>query len=298
MILSGVFQVDREIFDHGIWTNVAEFRLFLYILGKAVWKEEGTKIGDIHVKRGQYLRSYRHLRNDLVYVENNTVNHYSLSQIHRIIEKFVKDGRLETEETELGTLFTVCNYSKYQGFDRFQKEGLEQQKNGEGTEREHQENNKKKDKKGNKDNKENISLQINNLRLRYSEYQLKVIDEYLDILRWTRKSGKIADSVIFKIYTEWEKFKPDTVIHSLQIYTNNPRYHDKKEQYCYGIMRNAKDEEVYKGGNGGGINGGVSKGTKSDGGASEESIRLERIAREQGLIGEDGAVEGPGEVDF
>jgi len=63
-------------------------------------------------------------------------------------------------------------------------------------------------------------------------------------------------------------------------------------------MRNAKDEDVYKGVNGSGINGGVPKGAKDNRGASEESIRLEKIAREQGLIGEDGAVEGPGEVDF
>lgn len=97
-------------------------------------------------------------------------------------------------------------------------------------------------------------LQIKNLRLRYLESQLKVIDEYFDILKWTRKHGKIADSVILKIYTEWEKFKPDTVIYGLNVYINNPKYHDKRENYCYAIMRNSTAEEVNKGGAKGGGN--------------------------------------------
>ncbi|MSU01886.1 Lin1244/Lin1753 domain-containing protein [Tissierella pigra] len=144
-----------------------------------------------------------------------------------------------------------------------------------------------------------VDLQIKNLRLRYSESQIKIIDEYFDILRWTRKNGKIADSVIVKIYTEWEKFKPDTVIYGLNVYINNPKYHDKRENYCYGIMRNAKDEEVYKGVKGSGANKGNSKGTSKDsGGASEESLRLEKLAKESGLIGEDGSVEPIGEIDF
>ncbi len=88
------------------------------------------------------------------------------------------------------------------------------------------------------------SLQISNLRGRYSTQQLKIIDEYLDILRWTRKSGVIAESVILKIYKEWEKFRPESVIYGLQTYIKNPKYHDKRENYCYGIMRNATAEEI------------------------------------------------------
>ena len=88
------------------------------------------------------------------------------------------------------------------------------------------------------------STQIYDLRGRYSPDQLKTIDEYFSILRWTRKGGKIADSVILKIYIEWEKFKPEVVIHALRTYIKNPAYHDKQEAYCYGIMRNTKASEV------------------------------------------------------
>ncbi len=104
--------------------------------------------------------------------------------------------------------------------------------------------------------KEDISLQIKNLRSRYSEEQLKIIDEYFDILRWTRKNGKIADSVVLKIYQEWEKYPIPKVIYALKIYIDNPKYHDKRENYCYGIMRNATAEEIAKGG----MNNGQSRG--------------------------------------
>lgn len=150
----------------------------------------------------------------------------------------------------------------------------------------------------NEEGEKEPSMQITNLRLRYSESQLKVIDEYFDILRWTRKHGKIADSVILKIYTEWKKFKPDTVIYGLKVYINNPKYHDKRENYCYGIMRNAKDEEVYKGVNGSGEYKGHNGESGKCGGPSEESLRLERIAREEGLIGPDGSVGAIEDVDF
>jgi len=95
--------------------------------------------------------------------------------------------------------------------------------------------------------KEDTSLQIKNLRSRYSEEQSKVIDEYFDILRWTRKNGRIADSVILKIYQEWERYPILKVIYALKVYINNPKYHDKRENYCYGIMRNVTADEIAKG---------------------------------------------------
>lgn len=154
--MSGVFQVDREIFDNSIWNNVAEFRLFFYILGQAVWKEAGVNIGGILVGRGQYLRSYRNLREDLVYTENKAVKYYSISHIKKITDKLVADERLKKEETELGTLFTVVNYCIYQGFERFENDNREQSENGQRTEQEQNKNNKKKDKKDN--NKDYISV--------------------------------------------------------------------------------------------------------------------------------------------
>jgi predicted phage replisome organizer len=93
---------------------------------------------------------------------------------------------------------------------------------------------------------ENISLQIENLRLKYDEIELKLIDSYFDILKWTRRNGKIAESVILKIYQEWDKFPKSKVLYALNLYISNSKYHDKRENYCYGIMRNSTSEEVSK----------------------------------------------------
>lgn len=88
---------------------------------------------------------------------------------------------------------------------------------------------------------------IQKKRMRYTNEQLKIIDEFFDILCWTRRSGKLADSVILRIYKQFEKYRTEVVIHALQIYINNPKYHDKKENYVIGIMRNTKMEDVVQG---------------------------------------------------
>lgn len=117
--MKGAFQTSREIFENPIWTDVIKFRIFFYIYGNAVFAKEGTQVGDIHLKRGQYLRSYRNLQNDLTYIEKRHQKVYSLHTIKSKIENLVKEKRIEIESTDYGTLFTVLNYEEYQGFERY-----------------------------------------------------------------------------------------------------------------------------------------------------------------------------------
>lgn len=161
--MAGAFQISREIFENPIWQDVIKFRIFFFIVGNAVFAEEGVTIQNIHVKRGQFLRSYRNLVNDLEYLDNRSLKKYSISVISKKIDQLVKEERLKIESTELGTLFTVINYDEYQGFERYKKESensprteREQPENGARTERERSENNNKnvnKDNKVKKDNK-------------------------------------------------------------------------------------------------------------------------------------------------
>lgn len=117
----GVFQTDRAIFNNPIWKCPAKFRLFFLIYGNAVFLPEGVIKGNIYIGRGQFLRSYRNLAEDLEYFENRSLKKYSISYIKKLIDELVKEKRLELEDTELGTLFTVLNYEQYQGFERFEK---------------------------------------------------------------------------------------------------------------------------------------------------------------------------------
>ena len=139
----GAFLMSREIFDSYIYTDVTKFRIFFHIIGHAVFAEEGVKKGNVHIKRGQYLRSLRNLREDLVYFENNSEKMYSLSTLNRKIGELVEEERIIVENTKLGTLFTVVNYAKYQDFEYYIGGNLEQQKNGKRTVKEQKKNSKR-----------------------------------------------------------------------------------------------------------------------------------------------------------
>lgn len=134
--MGGAFQTSRDIFRNPIWQDIPKFRLFFFIVGNAVFSKEGVRVGNIVVKRGQFLRSYRNLRDDLEYIENRAVKKYSTSVIKRKIDSLVKEERLKIEDTELGTLFTVVNYDHYQVLDNYKKQpgtALEQRENRDGT---------------------------------------------------------------------------------------------------------------------------------------------------------------------
>lgn len=161
--MGGAFQTSRDIFTNPIWQDVPKFRIFFYIVGNAVFSDEGVRVGNITVQRGQFLRSYRNLQSDLEYLDNRSVKKYSLSVIKKKIDQLVNEERLKIEDTELGTLFTVVNYALYQGFDHYKnrtensvRTEREQGENSVRTERERSENNNNKDNKVNKDKKDNI----------------------------------------------------------------------------------------------------------------------------------------------
>ena len=116
--MAGAFQTARDIFEHPIWQNIVEFRLFFLIYGKAAFTDNIT-IGGIELKRGQWIRSIRNLQSDLEYKENRSIKKYSLSTIHRAIMKLVSDERIKIKECELGTLFEVVNYNEYQGLQNY-----------------------------------------------------------------------------------------------------------------------------------------------------------------------------------
>lgn len=139
----GAFQTSREIFENPIWTDVVKFRIFFYIYGNAVFANDGTTVADVHLKRGQFLRSYRNLQQDLSYMEKRAFKTYSLGTIKTKIDQLVKENRIEIETTDYGTLFTVVNYEEYQGFERYKNGLSEQQMNSNRTASEQQQNNNK-----------------------------------------------------------------------------------------------------------------------------------------------------------
>lgn len=132
-----------------------DFRLFFLIYGKAVFKEEGVNIEGVHVKRGQWLRSYRNLMKDLEYKEKRGFKQYGIATIKRSIDRLIKNELVSVTETDIGTLFTVLNYEKYQGFQGVEEFNGNAHRNDIGTTSERNRNKKNNDNKENNDN--NIS---------------------------------------------------------------------------------------------------------------------------------------------
>lgn len=73
---------------------------------------------------------------------------------------------------------------------------------------------------------------------RYTPEQIKVIEQYWDTLRFTRKTGQIADGIKEREYEYWERFDPALVIEALTIHIR--KYPNIRENYTRGILRNLK----------------------------------------------------------
>lgn len=76
---------------------------------------------------------------------------------------------------------------------------------------------------------------LESLYSRYSPDQQKIIDDYWEIIRFTRKSAKLAESVKITEMEYWSRYPPDIVIQALNIHRQ--RYQTKDERYTRGIIR-------------------------------------------------------------
>jgi DNA-binding Lrp family transcriptional regulator len=114
--VQGWIKLHRKILENEIWHDVTTFRLFTLLLLQAVHKD-GVKVKGIELKRGQYLRSYSKLAEDLEYKEKRGFKKVSKSTVLRSVKKLVDEGIVSVNETGYGTVFTILKYHEYQGFD-------------------------------------------------------------------------------------------------------------------------------------------------------------------------------------
>lgn len=226
--MKGAFQISREIFENQIWQDIPKFRIFFYILGNAVFSHEGVKKGNILIKRGQYLRSFRNLANDLEYVENRAIKKYSTSVIKRKVDQLVKEERLKIEDTELGTLFTVVNYDKYQDLSNYKNDNLEQRWNSDGTAMEQRWNNNK-----NVNNVKNVSSS-NNSDADFAE----IMKFYRENLQKGISESLYNYELIQQWFDEWGK---DLLLAAMKL---SAQREAKGTAFIEGVLKNWKDAGV------------------------------------------------------
>lgn len=156
--MSGWVKVNRDVTEVDLWKEVVPFRLYLLLLTQAT-REDGRMVCGVPLKRGQYIRAYSKLVEDLGYREGRGEKEYSKSTIKRSIDKLVKKQLIATEETSVGTLFTLLNCEEIQsrGFveyfcPSFRGTMKEQSKNEVDTNLEQNQEREKKEKKVKKEN--------------------------------------------------------------------------------------------------------------------------------------------------
>ncbi|MFJ7949989.1 hypothetical protein ACIQZG_00515 [Lysinibacillus sp. NPDC096418] len=66
--MGGWIKLHRKVLDNEIWCDVTVFRLFTLLMLKATHQE--LKVRGQTLKRGQYVRSYSKLAEDLAYRED------------------------------------------------------------------------------------------------------------------------------------------------------------------------------------------------------------------------------------
>lgn len=111
---SGWIKLYRKLLDNEIWHDPLALRLFILLLLRAA--HEDTKVNGIEIKRGQWLRSYSNLSEDLGYKVGRGMKKIPKTTLFHCINKLKTFGMIAVDETKHGTLFTVVNYEQYQGF--------------------------------------------------------------------------------------------------------------------------------------------------------------------------------------
>ncbi|NRD79119.1 hypothetical protein HPT25_17310 [Bacillus sp. BRMEA1] len=114
--MSGWVKLTKQFTNDELWFNVTAFRLYVWILMKASY-EDGIVLNGMRLKKGQYIRAYSQLSEDLMYIEGRAKKALAKSTVKRAVDKLVKKGLLMAEETPLGTLFTVVNSDDFRCLD-------------------------------------------------------------------------------------------------------------------------------------------------------------------------------------
>lgn len=76
---------------------------------------------------------------------------------------------------------------------------------------------------------------------RYSSEQWATIRDYWDLIRFTRKTGRVAPNVVAREMDYWERFPPAIVVEALTIHIR--KHESKQEDYTRGIIRRLAREK-------------------------------------------------------
>ena len=225
LIQGGYILLAKKLLKSGIMEKPPLYlKLWVWMLMQASFKDHGN------LKRGQFFTSYERMRNAMAYKVGYRPNKPTVKEIRGVTKFLTKALMIVTTKVTHGMLITILNYDYYQSFQNYEghNEGQSQGHN-EGTILR---------KKGRKNG---ITPDIFSLRERYSDQ--KLIDDVFTAIASTRKSNKVADSVLLAQLQKWERYPVEQVESGMRIYLEKEYAgQGKREEYLWGIIKNQKIE--------------------------------------------------------
>lgn len=245
-IPSGGFKIARKIFKSSIWTKDPEYlKLWLWIIGRASFGDH-EKNG-YEYRRGEFVTTYAGIIRALTYFHNKRKFSSSVKKVRIILQWLVSEGMILTNPLHSGRCRTgadtgacagayiginiiVLNYDTYQDSENYKGRHRGTDFSAQGH------NNNKGNNNGN-----NIP-DFNSLKSRYPTPDL--IDRVFGAIASTRKSGKVADSVLMAQLQKWEWYPVEQVESGIRTYLEKDHAgQGKDEKYLLGIIRHQNGQK-------------------------------------------------------
>lgn len=250
--MGGWIKFYRKIRTNPIFNDLQLYRLWSICLMEASHKEHDQPVGKqvVRLDPGQFVTG----RYDLKDMYNNGLKQNERvgeSTVWRWLKGLENRGYLTINSNSKFSLISIVKWRDYQGEDEKNEQQDEQQNeqqvNSKWTASGQQVDTNKNGNKGKNGEKDkDISTEIRNFRSRYDPELLKLIDLYFDFIKETRKSKKISESIVLKVYEQFARYSPVRIEYAIKAHTSNPQNGKAKEEYTFGILRNCTEEEAAK----------------------------------------------------
>lgn len=236
----GWIKVHRKLLDSPIFNDPYYLKLWIYCLLKATHKDREVIIGNqlIKLKPGEFVTGRKTLTEDL----NSGVKpklKLNESTWWRYLNNLEKFGMLNIKKTNKYSVVSIVNWCEYQE--------NEHQVNIKRTSDE-QQMNTNKNVKNVKNDKKYYTSKIKDLLTSFSANIpgfVALNKKYWDVIKETRATGKVAESVIYNTMKKWEKYDPVVIQYALTTHIQN--HAGKREEYTIGIMRRTNEHEARRG---------------------------------------------------
>jgi len=241
-ISGGHFTIARKVFFSRIWMKPPLYmKAWVWIIGRASYADH-EKNGYLY-HRGEFVTTYDEILKANAHYHNRKHIFPTIKQIRIILEWLENEGMIRVEPIKsgpgltgantrertgayVGTKIIVVNYDTYQTAENYKG----RHKGGPSIQQGHYNN-----KGTNKVKKE--TPDFFSLLERYSDRDL--INSAFKAVASTRKSGKVADSVLLAQVQKWDRYPVGQVEAGIRIYLEKDyASQGKREEYLLGIIRN------------------------------------------------------------